>query len=274
MSDNEPREAIARAILDNVLDRLCQQGEPSKVLHDVLETDSGEPVPRYGATSEEGYGSFLCEYMPVKAVEKIVEECERIFDKATAAVYLKDEARHIQVHLADRLNTASVRSKIIAQMAWVATYNLILRMRERLCNVLQESLEDSLITGETALYSLVNKHVLNAGATNAKIDPRIDIAKLARESGIRRRTNLARTLSFLPYVQVPTGKGRPAKWDKHKLEQIVLRTTTAFKKRKYRAPTLKEVALEISKRQPLTEASLKMLLKRYGLSWRAIKKVT
>ena len=47
-------------------------------LHEVRITDEGELVPVYGGTSPEGYGSFLCEYMPLAAIKKLVAKCEEL----------------------------------------------------------------------------------------------------------------------------------------------------------------------------------------------------
>jgi hypothetical protein len=72
--------------------------------------------------------------------------------------------------------------------------------------------------------------------------------------------------------RLSVGVGRPAEWNRETLEREVQRAAMVVRQRTYRAAKLRELAEEISKRRPLTESALKMLMKRHGLSWRQMKK--
>ncbi len=66
------------------------------------------------------------------------------------------------------------------------------------------------------------------------------------------------------------GRGRPAVWTRAKLEQKIRSGINAFRKRKYRSPTLAELAEEIKMATP----TLKKLLLRYELRYSTYKKET
>jgi len=72
--------------------------------------------------------------------------------------------------------------------------------------------------------------------------------------------------------RLSVGVGRPAEWNRETLGREVQRAAMVIRQRTYRAAKLRELAEEISKRRPLTESALKMLMKRHGLSWRQMKK--
>ena len=77
------------------------------------------------------------------------------------------------------------------------------------------------------------------------------------------------------YRTVKSPGGRPPQLEDAELEQRIRKAAVAFKKRNYgKTPTLKQVAEVLSKRQPITEPALKMRMKRAGMSWKEIRKVT
>jgi len=84
MLTDEEVDSLARTILTNVVGKISDWNKPP--FEDVEEMEDGELIPIYGGTSDEGYGSFRCEYMPLAAVKKIIVECERIFDEFTITV--------------------------------------------------------------------------------------------------------------------------------------------------------------------------------------------
>jgi hypothetical protein len=71
-------------------------------------------------------------------------------------------------------------------------------------------------------------------------------------------------------VTFPGEKGRPRKWTRAKLEQVIRRAISSYRKRKYRSPTLEQAANEIN----MPVANLKKLMLRYGLRYSTYKKET
>lgn len=84
--------------------------------------------------------------------------------------------------------------------------------------------------------------------------------------------SLSRFLDLLEGEVKKGLKGRPAEWTAMSLGREIRAAVRGLRKRLYRPPTLKEVADELNKRKPLTEAALKMLIKRHGLNWQELKK--
>jgi hypothetical protein len=69
-------------------------------------------------------------------------------------------------------------------------------------------------------------------------------------------------------VTLPGEKGRLRKWTAAKLELRLRSAVRTFRKRRYRSPTLPEVAAEMK----MPVATLKKLLQRYGLRYLDYKK--
>jgi len=70
------------------------------------------------------------------------------------------------------------------------------------------------------------------------------------------------------------GKGRPRLWSKERLSLLILRLVADHWNRKYRAPTLRQIADTIDRNTPMSEEALKKLLQRYGLKWSEMKRKT
>ncbi len=69
-------------------------------------------------------------------------------------------------------------------------------------------------------------------------------------------------------------KGRPRVWSRDKLLLLTRRIVADFYRKKYRAPTLRQVAAELDRRTPMNEEALKKLFQRYGLKWSELKRKT
>jgi len=77
------------------------------------------------------------------------------------------------------------------------------------------------------------------------------------------------------YRPLKSAGGRPRHIEDVELERRIIKAVVGLKKRNHgRTPTLSTAAAVISKRFPITEAALKMRMKRAGLSWKEIIKVT
>ena len=68
------------------------------------------------------------------------------------------------------------------------------------------------------------------------------------------------------------GKGRPRVWSKERLRVLVLRLVANHWKRRYCAPTLRQIAIAINATTPMSEEALKKLIQRHGLKWAELKK--
>lgn len=76
-------------------------------------------------------------------------------------------------------------------------------------------------------------------------------------------------------LNVASTKGRPRTWTKEGLRQAVGKACLQFRKDKYRAPTLNDVANSLNRKYPdrmkLNAKSLGQILKRYDIDWKEIK---
>jgi len=77
---------------------------------------------------------------------------------------------------------------------------------------------------------------------------------------------------FAPLAPRAPGKGRPRVWSKERLRVLVLRLVANHWKRRYCAPTLRQIAIAINATTPMSEEALKKLIQRHGLKWAELKK--
>ncbi len=75
--------------------------------------------------------------------------------------------------------------------------------------------------------------------------------------------------------RAPGAKGRPRVWSETKLRLHTLNIVAEYYRRRYRAPTLRQVAEAIDRTvAPMSEEALKKLFQRYGLKWSELKRKT
>ena len=75
-------DSLAKEILIDAISKLKATDE--RAFLSVRKITSGELIPTYSGTSPEGYGSFICEYMPLDPIKKLLTDCEAIFDDVTS----------------------------------------------------------------------------------------------------------------------------------------------------------------------------------------------
>jgi hypothetical protein len=203
-------DTLARAIIARILED--PRARASGIFDKVLLTEEGEFVPVYGATSYEGYGSFLCEFMPLAAVRRIIIESERLFDEFS--IQLSDTESGIQVE--KRLNVATSdedRQSAIKTMAEVASLHLIESFRVRLCELLEDAVSESSIIANAALASVVAQYMKRTEAEAVEItaDARPDLEQALKAANAKRRALLVRYINLLPNILAERGRGAPAK---------------------------------------------------------------
>ena len=115
-------DSLAREILTRTITEISNWKIP--ILHDINEMESGELIPVYGGTSENGDGSFRCEYMPLDAIRKIVRQCVVTLDSFTVELLDKESSESRQIKLSERLSTED-RAFTISKMASYASLIMV-----------------------------------------------------------------------------------------------------------------------------------------------------
>lgn len=77
MLDEAQRQALAREILNEALEQWIEDGVRHGVQNEVTMNPDGQLSIMYEGETEDGYGSILCYYKPLSAIEGIIEECDK-----------------------------------------------------------------------------------------------------------------------------------------------------------------------------------------------------
>ncbi len=197
-SDEERRE-LAFEILRDVVSGKVGGSTPTR-LSAISYTDAGEPVPMYDGTSPDGYGSFICEYMPLATVETLITESSRIYD---------------EIQERERLNFGrAYRTEDVRRMAAVATRFLLNDLQRAISEALTEAFLDARLIAEAVLVMGVAEE-LEPQATAfygkpAKVtaDARGEIEEAARRVADSKRFHLRDLLGRLPHIIAETRRGR------------------------------------------------------------------
>ncbi len=195
MTDAEV-DALAKEVIATIIDEL--RGWDKSPLHEVRETSDGELVPVYGAMSEEGYGAFLCEFMPLGAVKRIITECEGIFDRFTVEIVDTKTGESRQKRIHDGHEPES-RSHSIRMMAECATLHMIGTFKSRLKDLLVEGMEDSKLIAESTLSAVVGNALLGVPGKSIG-DVRLEIDNAAKRVAEKKRTHLVNHVKQLPHI--------------------------------------------------------------------------
>src|SRR5205823_3075448 len=130
-------DTLAKEILTFVVARLLSLD--NDLLDDeVLATDDGELIVRYSGQVAGGYGEFICQYMSLEPIKKILIECERIFDDAPEIAPPTKPLEYA------RLGT-------IQKMGEIAATHLLGSFRSRIGETLREAVEDCSLIARTSL---------------------------------------------------------------------------------------------------------------------------
>lgn len=208
MMTDEEVDSLAREILTTVVTEINDWDNPP--FDDVEETEGGELVLIYGATSTEGDGSFRCEYMPLAAVKKIIVACDRIFEDFTITLVDKQSGESMKTKISEG-HLPESRMDSISMMAECSTYHLIASFRDRLCGLLEDAVKDYDVVAESLLAAVVSESLAEVVPGKITIDARGDIEQAAERWAEKKRVMLRKVINGLPHVIAERGRGAPAK---------------------------------------------------------------
>jgi hypothetical protein len=195
------QDDIARDIIDEALRRWVRYGGPYNFANALTQNKDGELVVLYRVNGESG--NIELRFAPLAAVKKIIEECGRIYDECAADYKFRV--------LPDEDWQRGARDEAIRGMAIIATHRLLIGIRTRLCEALEDNLDESLLLAKAAIRGSL-KMFLEGEYTEERepVDCRQDIADAVDRVAKREREHREGLLSHnVPKVQV-SGPGRPS----------------------------------------------------------------
>jgi hypothetical protein len=206
MNESEDKESLAREILEQVVEKYFKSGEYDGVYHDLLDTAEGVPVFVYGAQSV--YGTFRCEYRPLRAVIKILHDCERLFDELKI-----EEAPGKSVCFGDFYQGSDFREYVIEATARSATAILLTGMQSRLCEIIQAHYDDSLIAADSIFMTFIASNLKKIAIDSESCGPdyiadfRPTIEEAAERAASQERELLIKLLKSSEHAIVMKSRG-------------------------------------------------------------------
>jgi hypothetical protein len=200
---DEVNEEFARHILNEAFIKWFSTGRAYDTLSHLGKTKDGETVAVYGSHSEVEAGAFRLEFVPLYAVKKIVSDCAHIYDECIAGYRFRVSP--------DIDWQRGARDEAIRGMALIATRRLLIGLRTRIFEALEDNLDESLLLAKAAIQGSL-KMFLEGEYTEERepVDCRKDIADAVDRVAKREREHREGLLSHnVPKVQV-SGPGRPS----------------------------------------------------------------
>jgi hypothetical protein len=208
MLSDEDKERLAKEAIAEMLNNPQAAQTLALYCHGFSFTDDGEPEPSYGATSTDGYGSYLCDYWPMAAVVKLVGECERMYDECLLSRKADSRSGVVEtLRLKDAPQSFHDKNRawIISRMLEISVHNLFTNMRHKLNAALWLNFEESKIAAEGTLGTLASLALARTHKTN--VDARARIARLSNDLAKEERRHLKAMLSGLPRVLTEDRRG-------------------------------------------------------------------
>lgn len=190
-------ESLAIEVLSLVLEhtRLNQ----TSLFSDLQKGADGSLIPVYEA-SQADYGGFSFAYYVLPAIKKIVSDCDGLVDEWLSPLpepdtqKMRDKAKEHQLEL-------------LRRMANVAALQLLVAFRQRLCETVEDAVEESLVISEGLLASLTVEHLKTSDVEVIIADATPAIEK-AVENAARKRRDLLRTyLKLMPNILTERKRG-------------------------------------------------------------------
>jgi hypothetical protein len=201
-SESGPRKALARKIIDGVVEDLTKETAERRLLYNSYETEDGELCLVFEGYSTYGYGGVLCHYLPSKMVEKILAECESIFDRLSITETDPSSKETTVHHLANLEEIQGHRETFVEEIAYVATWQLLLGFPLRLSWVLEENFEESLLFAEKFQYNKLAETIYGEGLTLTGVDSVPAIKASMKKAAERRREHLTKLLAAMPELVI------------------------------------------------------------------------
>lgn len=213
LTDKERRRLAAETIAEMVEDPKMAS-VLARVCEDFSFMENGEPEPVYGATSEDGYGSYSCDYWPMAAVEKLTEECERMYDEFT--IRRTEGGAVAETRRLDELPKSfndKYRPEILGWMRKMAVNNLFVNMRSRLNFALWLNFEESKLVAQGLLASTMASLLARLYEDEPRADARASIAELVGKVTEEEKRHLMQIHARLPRVTLEGRRGPKAVTD-------------------------------------------------------------
>ncbi len=251
----EEREALIAEICDYILNF------PAKARGQTQSTNEGKSHTVVIPDIETEHGKASLTYHLKASVADFFKEFEGCLD----SIYLKrtDGARS-----RFDLDQKTARETVLSTLVQYATVYMVMGLNVEVEAAINKVFKKAIIYAEAKTMSLA---VGNDEQLTAKIDLRESWSNLKKKFAKEKKPDeyFVNALSRLDHVHLPISKGRPATWDKSKIEQMIRRAVAGFRKKNYgRRPTLTEAANELK----MPVATLKSQLQRYGLRYSTYKK--
>jgi hypothetical protein len=159
----------------------------------------------------------------------------------------------------------------VPEFSQVALTYLLIVLREKVASTMNMLFEESLLVSlMTAQLSLTKTIAIQLKRLPAQIDTRPLLNNLITKEANENRVRIGRMINDLDGLKSFNKRD----WSQDKLRQAVIRAVTEVPKNSN--PTLARVAESITKHYlletPMKADALRMMLKRYGLDWKVLKK--
>jgi hypothetical protein len=197
-------DALARELLTDAIHQVL--GWNPNFFSSVLRLPDGELIPVYSGRSENGCGSFLCEFRLLDAVKTLIVESNKIYDQFILSMENKSLTAHNKRMIKSTLTKGRDRS--IRLMAHNATMHLITFFHARLVDTLEEAVEDSKIIAEGFIAVSFAKALDEYAPEPIKVDARKAIDRAVKRVAGKKRTFLRDPMKNLPNLIRP---GAPLK---------------------------------------------------------------
>lgn len=185
----EERKVLAVEILEDAVKFLSE----TEAFEEVGRANTGELIPIYIATSDNGFGAFNYQYYALDAVVTLIAECERFYDEVDIGA------------------PAAARNSNIKHMAETATRVMLVQMRNALQKAVTETFTDAQIVARGALLRLaIHVHQKLDGRPRI-LDSRELIQDEARRAAADRREHLRNLLEKIPGSLTKAKSGRKRK---------------------------------------------------------------
>lgn len=235
-------EEEINALVDGSLGRALKglSGLISPDAFQPCQLDSGEYGAIYSGTSQEGYGSYSCRYMPREAVRRIVVYCDRQFEDFLTTT--DGVAREI---------VEANRDISIKSMVDVAVLHLVSSFGSRLQEVMEEIVDESHLISGGLVAASVSRYLGQITKREYMADGRAQIEQAVKRVAKRRRTLLRTYLKALPNVMVEKRRGAKPKSESErsaasvKYASQVERAYRRVREKQGRRPKKKEIAIEL-----------------------------